>query len=593
MAKPRTPAEMLMASRNGTLNSSSSVAIPFSSSSGAVVPTTYNPQAVSSSSAGPNTVDLVKSSSTAPEQTEKKTQTASNINTKSKPKGGNKSNTQQDGKPAPVAQPLPAYTPPQQEQAAQQQQPREDYNIAWEDPNARQPQMDEHRTVLQALMGWDDVPFGQRWHHYIQHGFTGMHGQPFQELMQLVQAEGSPQQGAATYGQELRAKEQHRKSIVGQWDKLLSEWNSGRYASGDAYTVNEFFREAERLRNEYANAGYNPNELRRPAINAGGFQQGFQKSLQEDRSKLDWIGGWLNDIQQNVARDPNWLNSNQAQMYFDKLSEYTILNMAQSRGAIADAEKIRAQVEAMPRADRQVYDKFMNMFFNANTVAQLEALANEGNRDAMATLEDMDNFIHLSDDGQGAYGTLDQYGNIIMSDKAEHYLNAALFGLKTLSGEKNNPIDINTAVTSYENARDAFQNYVMQNANVDRQMVWDTAVGQYNIYKDMYNRKLPQLGLQWGWEHRGPTVDQNFGGYLANWQKNRPVSEVMQNARLAFGHPPKPTNDPLGNRGGGGGSAKSKNPAHPENAVWDEKRKQWKWKEKSGPNRGQWRFSNA
>lgn len=591
MAKPRTPAEMLMASRNGTLSSSSSAAIPFSSSSGAVVPTTYNPQAASSSSAGPNTVDLVKSSSTAPEQTDKKKQAASNINEKSKPKGGNKTDTPQNDQQAPVAPSLPAYTPPQQEQASQQTQPREDYNIDWVDPNSQRPQTDEHRTVLQALMGWDDVPFGQRWHHYIQHGFTGMHGQPFQELMQLVQAEGSPQ--SSTYGQELRAKEQHRKSIVGQWDKLLSEWNSGRYASGDAYTVNEFFREAERLRNEYANAGYNPNELRRPAINAGGFQQGFQKSLQEDRSKLDWIGGWLNDIQQNVARNPNWLNSTQAQMYFDKLSEYTILNMAQSRGAIADAEKIRAQVEAMPRADRQVYDKFMNMFFNANTVAQLEALANEGNRDAMATLEDMDNFIHLSDNGRGAYGTLDQYGNIIMSDQAEHYLNAALFGLKTLSGEKNNPIDINTAVTSYENARDAFQNYVMQNANVDRQMVWDTAVGQYNIYKDMYNRKLPQLGLQWGWEHKGPTVDQNFGGYLANWQKNQPPSQVMQMARLAAGHPPKPTDDPLGNRGGGGGSAKSKNPAHPENAVWDEKRKQWKWKEKSGPNRGQWRFSNA
>lgn len=593
MAKPRTPAEMLMASRNGMLNSSSSAAIPFSSSSGVIAPTTYNPQAVSSSSADPNTVDNVKSSSTAPVQTTQQTQTATNtIKSKSKPKGGNKTNTQQNDQPAPAAPSLPAYTPPQQE-PTQQMQPRENYNVAWEDPNAQKPQMDEHRTVLQALMGWNDVPFGQRWHHYIQHGFTGMHGQPFQELMQLVQAEGAPQQNSATYGQELRAKEQHRKSIIGQWDKLLSEWNSGRYASGDQYTVQEFFNEADRLRNEYAKAGYNPNELRRPAINAGGFQQGFQKSLQEDRSKLDWIGGWLNDIQQNVARDPNWLNSTQAQMYFDKLSEYAILNMAQTRGSVADAEKVRTQVESMPPADRQVYDKFMNMFFNANTVAQLEALANEGNRDAMAALENMDNFINLSDKGEGAYGTLDQFGNIVTSDRAEHYLNAALLAYKILAGQKNNPININTAVTSYKNARDAFQQYTMQNANVDRQMVWDTAVGQYNIYKDMYNRKLPQLGLQWGWEHKGPAVDQNFGGYLANWQKNRPVSQVMQNATLAVGHPPKPTNDPLGNRGGGGGSAKSRNPAHPENAVWDEKRKQWKWKEKSGPNRGQWRFSNV
>ena len=599
MARPRTPAEMLTASRNGTLNSSSSMSpvIPFSSSSGMFmtpVEPSASPSMASSSSAGPNTTTNVKSSSTAPAApTEtKQASTQTQIKNKSKPKGGN-AKPQNDTPNVASAPQYPTYTPPSAPVQEQQTQPRENFNMNWQDPALQKPATDEHRTVLQALMGWDDVPFGQRWHHYIQHGFTGMHGQPFQELMQLVQAEGAPQQNSATYGQELRAKEQHRKSIIGQWDKLLSEWNSGRYASGDQYTVQEFFNEANRLRNEYANAGYNPNELRRPAINAGGFQQGFQKSLQEDRNKLDWIGGWLNDIQQNVAKNPNWLNSTQAQMYFDKLSEYTILNMAQSRGAIADAEKIRAQVEAMPRADRQVYDKFMNMFFNANTIAQLESMANAGNRDAMATLEDFDNFVNLSNEGEGAYGTLDKFGNVILSDKADHYLNAALFGLKTLAGANDNPININTAVTSYKNARDAFQQYVMQNANVDRQMVWDTAVGQYNIYKDMYNRKLPQLGLQWGWEHKGPTVDQDFGGYLANWQRQQSPNSVMRNATLAVGNPPSPTKDPIGNRGGGGGSASSKTQSHPANAVWDEKLKKWKWREKSGPNRGQWRFSNV
>lgn len=546
------------------VSSSSSVApaIPFSSS----VETT------------PNTVDRVKSSSTAPAETN---ELPSNVKEKPKttPRGSKGKNEDQKPAEPPAKVEYPSYTPPQQEQTADTLPPRESFNVDWQDPSQQQPSTDPHRTVLQALMGWDDVPEGQRWHHFIQHGFTGMHGQPFQELMQLVNAEGKPQQGTATYGQELRAKEQHRRSILDQWNKLLAEWNSGRYASGDQYTVQEFFNEAARLRQEYANAGYNPNELRRPAINAGGFQQGFQKSLQEDRGKLDWIGGWLNDIQQNVARDPNWLNSTQAQMYFDKLSEYTILNMAQSRGAIADAEKIRAQVEAMPRADRQVYDKFMNMFFNANTVAQIEALANANNRDAQAFLEDMDNFIHLSDGGPGSYGTLDQFGNINLTDKADHYLNGALLLLNKLRSMPDNPIDINTSVTSYKNAKDAFQQYVMQNANVDRQMVWDTAVGQYNIYKDMYNRKLPQLGLNWGWGHTGPTIDQQFGGYLANWQRQQDPNWVMRNAGLAAGHPPAPTDDPTANRSGKGGSAKQKTLKHPDNARWDEKNKRWVWME--------------
>lgn len=550
----------MLAEKYGKSSSSSAAPppIPFSVS---LSPAAVLPSPASSSSAmpGPNTVNRVKSSSMEPVvETQKKPDTPKKADNK-KPKqtfvakpSAPKADTVV---PFGSGDPLPAYTLPTVEP-----QPREDFTADWQQPQperTQEPITDPHRTVLQALMGWDDVPFGKRWTHFTQHGFTGMHGDAFDELMTLVNSEnGNGVGSSSTYGQELRAREQHRRSMLDQWNKLLSEWNSGQYSSGDAYTVNEFFTEADRLRQEYANAGYNPNELRRPSINAGGFQQGFQKDLQADRGKLDWIGGWLNDIQQNVAHNPNWLESNQAQMYFDKLSEYVILNMAQSRGAIADADKIRAQVAAMPRADRLVYDKFMKMFFNTNTVAQVNALANAGNRDAMAFLEDMDNFIGLTDEGDSSFGSFDKQGNVQISEKANHWLNAAMMSLGRLQGQKNNPIDIDTAVTSYKNAREAFQQYVMQNANVDRQMVWDSALGQYNIYKNMYNSKIPQLGLYWGWEHRGPALDESFGNYLAQWQSRQPVNLVMRNASLAAGSIPKPINDPLGNRGGKGGNIK-------------------------------------
>ena len=549
----------MLAEKYGRSSSSSAVPppIPFSVS---LSPAEVLPSPASSSSAmpGPNTVDRVKSSSMEPVvKTQKKPDTPKKAD-KKKPKQtvvAQPSAPKADNVvPFGSGDPLPAYTPPTVEP-----QPREDFTVDWQQPQperTQEPITDPHRTVLQALMGWDDVPFGKRWTHFVQHGFTGMHGDALDELMALVNSENS----GSTYGQELRAKEQHRRSILDQWNKLLSEWNSGRYASGDAYTVNEFFTEANRLRQEFANAGYNPNELRRPSINAGGFQQGFQKDLQADRAKLDWLGGWLNEIQQNVARDPHWLDGgpgSPAQMYFDKLSEYVILNWAQSKGAIADADKVRAQVAAMTRADRLVYDKFMQMFFNANTVAQVNALANAGNRDAMAFLEDMKNFISLAEEGkEGSFGSFDMKGDIQLSDKVDRWMNSAMLILGRLQGLDDNPIDLSVAVTSYKNAKDAFQQYVMQNANVDRKMIWDSAVDQYNIYKDMYNRKIPQLGLYWGWEHRGPVLDENFGDYLAQWQSRQPVNAVIRNAKLAIGSIPKPINDPLGNRGGKGGNIK-------------------------------------
>ena len=541
--------------KKGLLSSSSMTPVQ-------TAPVEQTPAVMSSSSleqpAGPNTTDMVKSSSMEPAKQEQPKK--EDLKKRRTPAGKSKATKTSTNTPV-TENVIPwnvPYTPPSSENTPD----TSDYPSMepYGEQGAQGVVQDERpkiRTLFQTLTGKDAIPYGEKWRWYLQHGFTGMHGGLHDELMRQVELEGrGTGQNSATYGQELRAKEQHRRSILDQWNRLLNEWNTGRYASGDKYTVEEFFNEAKRLRQEFANAGYNPAELRNPAINAGGFQQGFQKDLQNDRAKLDWLGGWLNDVQQNVAKDPNWLNSTQAQMYFDKLSEYTILNWAQSKGAIADAEKVRAQVESMPAADRAVYDKFMSMFFNSNHLAQLISLADAGNHDAMTSLEQFAKFAQLAEQGPGAYGKIDKDGNYIPSNAAEHYGNAAMQAWKNIIKDKklNVPIDVNSAVTSFKNAREAFQEFTMQNANVDRQMVWNSAVAQYNIYKDMYNRKLPELGLIWGWKHRGPTIDQNFGEYLRQWQMRDPTSAVMRNARLGTRSMPKPVDDPYGKKGGRGGT---------------------------------------
>ena len=220
-----TPAELLQrakeqkerelraqSSSSMTPFSSSSQAIPFSSSS-AVPPGTS-----SSSDYGPNTTDTVKSSSTAPEEKKKTDVPQSPKAPPRKNAGGEK---KYDNKKNPDAglDIFAGYTPPKREDTSTTEQ-REDYNLNWVDPESTRPTApinDEHRTVLQAMMGWNDVPYGRRWNHFIEHGFTGMHGEPFKELMQLVNAENQAGAGgnSTTYGQELRVKEQHRKSIIG------------------------------------------------------------------------------------------------------------------------------------------------------------------------------------------------------------------------------------------------------------------------------------------------------------------------------------------------------------------------------------------
>lgn len=448
---------------------------------------------------------------------------------------------------------------------------------------------DEHRTVLQSLMGWDDVPVGKRWNHFIEHGFTGMHGERLNELMRLANAENSSGLGSSSsYSKARLANERHRSAIKSQWDKLLQEWNTGRYASGDSLTVQAFFKEAERLRQAYANAGFDPNELRNPSLNAGGFQQGFQKDLQTLRGKSEHLGTWLKNIQEHTAKDPNWL-ARHGQPSFDKLSEYVILNMAESKGQIADAEKIRAQVESMYYADRAVYDKFMKSLFNANFIAQVESMANAGNRHALAYTEDMAKFLNLANQGHGAYGKIEN-GKLILSPEATHIINGALETVRVLFQQAdNNPISIDSAITSYKNAADMFDNYVMKNANVDRKMIWDLAVDQYNEYRDRYNSTLPKLGLLWGWQDPGVKVDPGFSDYLDRWQAAQPVNDVIASASVGIGHPPKPTEDPRTDRSGGGSFAKNTAPPGvPANATFNEKKNRWEWQQG-----GHWRYADA
>lgn len=422
------------------------------------------------------------------------------------------------------------------------------------------PMTDPHRSVLQAIMGWDDVPYGKKWNHYLQHGLVGVSKENVDNVTKMAQLEnkGGLAGAGATYGQELRARETKRRTLMNQWDKLLADWNAGRY-TGDEQTLNWFYQVANNLREEIAAEGINPDTLRPPSINAGGFAQGFQKTLADDREKLDWLGGWLEGIQKHAAENPNWLNSIEAQAEFDKLSEYVVIGWAQSKGAIADAEKIRAQVETMPQADRQVFDTFMKTFFNANAVAQIMALAEKGDYSALQTVDSMYKLMGMAD-GHVPMTERDELTNRAVPNQAvSSLMDTAVLGYLTLlKNQENIPLDVAAAVNSYKNARDSYLEYTMQNANVDRQAVWNMAMDQLRMYQDKYNRKVGKLGLNFGWGYQPKRVDRRFGDHLRKWQDADQTAEVMRDARLSIGDMPNRRYDniPLGKGGRGGGAVR-------------------------------------
>lgn len=451
---------------------------------------------------------------------------------------------QQQTAPTPPTQEPPVEPPPMQtaqtetEQAANVQNTPEVQDST--EAVALDPQRKMIHTVFQTITGKDAIPYGEKWRWYLQHGFTGMHGNRHQELMNQINAESKafPAVGATagknTYGQESRAQEMKRRTLMNQWDKLLWEWNHGYYSGNDA-SVAKFNAVANKLRNAMIAEGISPDLIRDPSINAGGFSQGFMKNMAQNRDDLDWLGGWMRTIEDNVNSDPNWLNSRQAQLEFDKMSEYVILKWAQSKGAIADAEKIRAQVEAMPEEDRKYYNGFMSAFFRGNAFLQMQSLAKQGNQHAKELTAEIRRLVNMTPEQAKNVVDEDGYGGREVRGTAHIMQLIALIKADLMDKGLDLPIDLKTALDSYKASREVFDEYVMRNANVDRQMVWNSAADQMKINADTYNRKLKLAGLYEGWNYTGYAPNRDFANRLAEWQRNDRTDPVIRNAGLSQG----------------------------------------------------------
>jgi hypothetical protein len=80
-----------------------------------------------------------------------------------------------------------------------EQQPEQDFAPVtrdWFDQPTEQTEQqqqamtDPHRSLLQAMMGWDDVPYGKKWNHYLQHGLVGVSRENVDNITKMAALEG-------------------------------------------------------------------------------------------------------------------------------------------------------------------------------------------------------------------------------------------------------------------------------------------------------------------------------------------------------------------------------------------------------------------
>lgn len=487
----------------------------------------------SSSSVSPGVNPPEKSSSTAPAPKLAQTQQSTQAQTKSAQTRQPAQPVKQVGAFVPKQQPGTPVEAPVQQSAFDPEEQREGLRslavgTAQSTVAASQPHQQKYQTVFNWLTRRD--PTLTPWTDFVLHGPRTSVAQSNQSDMEAAQLEQQilAQQQRAAMGQGMLTTpmQRERQRMQRQWDELLADWRRGAY-SGTEYTEQAFYDEANRLLANMKAAGMDTSTLRMPSIDAGGFSQGFNKNLSEPLNNLHELDTTMGQIYEKAINNPEWLNSAEANTLFDKLGERVILDLGKSKGAIADAEKVRIQVEMMTPEVRDMYDTIMAKFFSDNN--SLMALAQQFDIDLSArkTLDDL-----AKDIGGEKYTTDDKSKNplfeqnfvkILTPNTKEHanFMKGVLdvFGaVKKVGG--NVPRDLQAAVQAMQGGIETFREYVMQDAPVNQQLIWDLAQRsrQENIGK--FNDWAQKAGKNFGWKYRTSfNPDEGFGEWLRDWQR--------------------------------------------------------------------------
>lgn len=390
-----------------------------------------------------------------------------------------------------------------------------------------QPHQQKYQTVFNWLTRRD--PTLTPWTDFVLHGPRTSVAQSNQSDMEAAQLEqqilNQQQRAAMAQGQLTTPMQRERQRMQRQWDELLADWRRGAY-SGTEYTEQAFYDEANRLLSNMQAAGMDTSTLRMPSIDAGGFSQGFNKNLTEPLNNLHELDTTMGEIYEKAINNPEWLNSAEANTMFDKLGERVILDLGKSKGAIADAEKVRIQVEMMTPEVRDMYDNIMAKFFADNNSLMAVAQQYKLDLSARKTLDDL-----AKDLGGEQYTTNDKSKNPLFEKSFIEKLTPGtkahtnfmkgildVFGaIKNVGG--NVPPELQAAVQAMQGGIETFREYVMQDAPVNQQLIWDLAQRSRNENIGKFNDWAQKAGKNFGWKYRTAfNPDEGFGQWLHDWQ---------------------------------------------------------------------------
>lgn len=443
--------------------------------------------------------------------------------------------------------------------------------------------VDRYQSLYGALFGNEPYERGKKWISYMEQGMQS----PVNDNSMLQRNVANEiallkQQQDKNLGQkqlELQnriykndnADVRYKKDwMKDQRKMLLDKWEKGKFLGENEQVTRDFFNDLANidqiLHDEY---GIDTRLLDYPSTNPGGFSTQFKKEVTDPTNTALHLSNWMKSIYDQVQRDPNWLNSPEGTEAFDKLGEYAILQEAQSKGAIADAEKVRIQVETMSPIERRMYNNNIRLFLICNQAAQALAQNNKIDHSTLASIQQWDklmNGVGDYDDDESRDGaktkrqSRDEYFNEMrkavkspskyLGKKGGGYIADTVLGVYAAlqNAGQNIPVELQAAVTSMKNGMDMYQQYLMQSAPTNKKLIWNVASRVFDNarQKSEYWNRVGGHRYGFGTGHLWNPSNPQFADWLGQWQEAYgEVDPILGTGFTTSRSSPKPTH--LGN----------------------------------------------
>lgn len=212
------------------------------------------------------------------------------------------------------------------------------------------------------------MPPGSKWNDTV---FKGVDRENQWLSRMLAQKNGNQPSGA-----EVRAKQMELNRIRSQYDALLREFNAGQWDTSSR-EYKEFKEAAEKLRANYVAQGGNPDDLRPPALQVGKLTQAGSNNLVKKRETLGqtlFIGNKIaTALTDGTVDDPQKLKLLTTAL--DKDLQSVAAKLGGDSSSMADAEKIRIQIQFLPENARAEVYKTVENYRRAMTSIAREAMA--------------------------------------------------------------------------------------------------------------------------------------------------------------------------------------------------------------------------